>query len=92
MFEDDFIVGFYTPFGQVSFHFKNQYRDRFSHLQWIERAPKYDGYNHTGLLYRIESLTNSFTCGKSTADIIEEIGRNTALHPSQKPQLSRIEK
>ena len=87
MFEDDFIVGFYTSFGQVSFHFKNQYRDRFSHLQWIERAPKYDGYDHAGLLYRIESLTNCFTSGKSVNDIIEEIRKNTALHPSQKPPI-----
>lgn len=43
MFTDDFIVGFTTPKGQYSYHYKLEYWDFFN-IRELERAHKYDGH------------------------------------------------
>ena len=84
MFNDDFIVGFYTPGGPVAFHFKEKYKDRFSHITWLERAPKYDGYNNSQLLDRINCLISFLSCC-TVEQIIELLQSSATLHESQKP-------
>lgn len=84
MFNDDFIVGFYTLSGPVAFHFKNKYQERFQHVQWLEKAPKYDGYTNDIMLERINSLI-ALLSFNTTEDITEMIRKNPLLHKSQKP-------
>lgn len=44
MFDGDFIVGFNTPKGQYTYHYKLEFWDFFANVKTIERAPKYDGH------------------------------------------------
>ncbi|MBR5662522.1 MAG: hypothetical protein IKX00_02580 [Bacilli bacterium] len=89
-FNDDFIVGIYTPKGPISFHFKLIYLDKYNHIDFIDRAPLYDGYNEEEMIDRLETLTNYICSGKTTNEIIDEIINNPNLHESQKP--SRVRK
>lgn len=44
MFNGDFIVGFDTPEGQYSYHFKLKYWNEFDGVTTLENAPMYDGH------------------------------------------------
>lgn len=39
-----FIIGFTTPEGQYSYHYKNEFWDEFDGVTELERAPEYDGH------------------------------------------------
>lgn len=43
MFKGDFIVGFNTPEGQYTYHYKAEFWDSFN-VQELEYAPEYDGH------------------------------------------------
>ena len=85
MHEDDFVAGIYTPEGPISFHFNEQYADRFSHDVWIDRGPMYDGYKHRDAINRIDSLTSWFASNKTSIEIIDFIYGNRRLDESHRP-------
>ena len=85
MFNDDFITGLYTPSGPISFHFKIKEMDKFIHLKpYDERGPLYDGYDHDGLMARMDSLILS-VLRNDKEDVEKEINNNIYLHESHKP-------
>ena len=44
VWDDLFIVGFSTPEGQYSYHYKNEFWEEFEGVKELERAPEYDGH------------------------------------------------
>ena len=86
-FNDDFIVGVYTPMGPAAFHFKLEFLNEFSHIPFQDSAPKYDGYTEDEGMQRLNSLNNLITIGASIDEIIEIINENKNLDESQKPKL-----
>ena len=91
-FNDDFIVGIYTPLGPVAFHYKLEFIEDFSHVPSIDNAPKYDGYTEDESMQRIHSLTKLISNGISIEEIIEIINKNEKLDESQKPKQFNLRK
>jgi len=60
MFDDMFIVGIDTPFGQATYHYDiDPYWDKyFGNIKEIEKAPKWDGHTPSQAIERIFSLSN----------------------------------
>ena len=85
-FNDDFIVGVYTPMGPVAFHYKLEFLNEFSHITFQDNAPKYDGYTEDESMQRLNSLTNLIVIGASIDEIIKLINENKNLDESQKPK------
>ncbi len=86
-FNDDFIVGVYTPMGPAAFHFKLEFLNEFWHIPLQDNAPKYDGYTEDEGIQRLNSLTNLITNGADIDYIIRKIDENKNLDESQKPKL-----
>lgn len=57
MFDGDFIVGFTTPKGQYSYHYKLENWDFFD-VPVLDRAPEYDGHQPNDI-DRLISLLNT---------------------------------
>ena len=91
-FNDDFIVGIYTPMGPVAFHYKLEFLDDFSHIPFQNNAPKYDGYTEEESMQRLNFLTNLIVSGISVEEIMERINSNEDLDESQKPKQLSIGK
>ncbi len=73
MFNGDFVVGLYTYFGPVAFHFKLEFWDLFDILE-IERAPQYDGYDKDEAMIRLLSIIGPET--DSFKKIIKTLNKN----------------
>ena len=85
MFNGDFMVGLYTPLGPVSYHFKLKFLDYFSHIEFQEYGPRYDGYSEKEKNYRIDYISNLILSGKTQDDILNMIFQNEELDDSLKP-------
>ena len=85
-FNDDFIVGAYTPLGPVTFHFKNEFLDEFKGLNYIENAPLYDGYSEEEAMHRLYVLAMMKFSGKTVDEIAAIINNNPFFHESWKPK------
>ena len=85
-FNDDFIVGVYTPKGPISFHFKLEFLDEFAHIPFSESSPKYDGYTEEEMIERLENLADEIIAGKDVKEILKDIIKNNTLDESQKPK------
>ena len=85
-FNDDFIVGVFTPVGPATFHFKMEFYDEFKHLPYYKSSPLYDGYQEDEMMDRIDILVDMLLCGKTEEELIEEINNDPTLHESQKPK------
>lgn len=55
MFEGYFIVMALTPVGQVSYHYKLEYWNKFQ-IPEVERTPEWDGHSSQNVLERLEKL------------------------------------
>jgi hypothetical protein len=53
MFEGFFIVGMDLPAGQISYHYKLEHWDKFSHVKELEHAPEWDGHTPTDVITRL---------------------------------------
>lgn len=85
-FNDDFIVGVYTPYGPSTFHFKYEYLSEFKDVRHIDNAPLYDGYTEEESMERLVKLSKMLFDGKTVNEIVEMINNNESLHESQKPK------
>lgn len=54
MFEGYFVVGCYTPAGQISYHYDLKYWDHFD-LPVFDNAPEYDGHTAQDVVNRLAS-------------------------------------
>lgn len=55
MFEGDFIIGFSTPDGQYSYHYKAMFWDEFN-VKVLDHAPEYDGHQPNDITRLISLL------------------------------------
>lgn len=55
MFDGYFIVMAITPIGQISYHYKLKYWDKFL-LTEVEKAPEWDGHSSLDVIERLFSL------------------------------------
>ena len=85
MFDGDFMVGIYTPLGPASYHFKLKYLDAFSHLEFQEHGPRYEGYTEEEKNEKINYITNLINSGHTEDDILDMILQNSNLDDSLKP-------
>ena len=56
MFDDMFIVGIDTPFGQVTYHYHLDKWDWFSNIKELPNAPKWDGHTPEQCVVRLKDL------------------------------------
>ena len=85
MFDGDFMVGIYTTVGPASYHFKLKYLDAFSHLEFQEHGPRYEGYTEEEKNEKINYITNLINSGHTEDDILDMILQNSNLDDSLKP-------
>ena len=85
MFNGDFMVGIYTPLGPASYHFKLRYLDAFSHIEFQDHGPRYEGYTEEEKNERINYITNLINSGYTEDDILDMILHNSNLDYSLKP-------
>ena len=85
MFNGDFMVGIYTPLGPASYHFKLKYLDKFSHIEFQDCGPRYEGYTEEEKNERINCVSNLINSGHTEDDIVNLIMCNPNLDDSLKP-------
>ena len=86
MFNGDFMVGLYTPDGPISYHFKLEFLDDFSHIEFSPKGPRYDGYTEDEKSERINNLCEMIIAGKTEDEVLSMIINNPNLDDSLKPK------
>ena len=56
MFEDYFIVGMQTKYGQISYHFHKNKWNMFLRVIELDRAPEWDGHTSDDVVSRLTKL------------------------------------
>jgi len=85
MFNGDFMVGIYTPLGPASYHFKLKYLKSFSHIEFQNHGPRYEGYTEEEKNERINYISDLINAGQTQDDILNMINNNPNLDDSLKP-------
>ena len=93
VYDGDFVVGFYTIKGPVSFYFKKKYLKEFNHLPFSETAPLISvnsTISHEERIQKIRTFRMMAANNYSKEMIIDEINNSIYLDESQKPKNRKL--
>ena len=93
VYNDDFVVGFYTVKGPVGFYFKKEYLKEFNHLPFCETAPLIstkENILHKARIQKIRTFRQMIGNGVPEKLILEEINNSLYLDESQKPKNKKL--